>query len=341
MKCPCCESETIILRQFPEPHLFCVTCGHHRKSFRPPKDYYGKLSGRSKMLEKDLKNKIAERVKYLRPYLNNGVRILEIGCAEGALGKKIKDNFKVFYCGIEPSHDAEIAATKLDRVWKSVEKVPSKTRFDFIFLFHTLEHVDNIGRLVSTLYSLLSSQGSIVVEVPYCFGNKFLPWDHNKEHTHLFSPASISCLLEKHGFNVREISANHFESAVYNDSMRIIATKRKTFGELKNVMVNRFKQSLGDRYVIYGTGGDFKSLALPYIKAAAVAAILDSSKDKIGKRMLGKIIQGPEALVDHPNEKILIATYRYQKEIIKLLEKRGVKKTRIITLEDVLFYDEQ
>jgi FlaA1/EpsC-like NDP-sugar epimerase len=93
---------------------------------------------------------------------------------------------------------------------------------------------------------------------------------------------------------------------------------------------------LGDRYIIYGAGGDLKALVLPYIKASNVLAVIDSSKNKIGKRIIDKVVQGPEAITKYLNQRFLIATYRYQGEILKIITKKGVDKSQIITLEDIL-----
>lgn len=335
MKCPCCESDRVILYKTPELHLFCPVCLHRRKNFIPPKDYYEKLSGRSRMLEKNLERKTRERLKFLRQYLQNGMQILELGCAEGSLGEAIKRNLVVTYYGIEPSRDAEIATTKLDKVWGAVKKIPPNMQFNLILAFHALEHIRNIGHIMSKLYELLSDNGIVVIEVPNYFGNKRLPWDFNKEHIHLFNSTSISCLLEERGFNIRELSTGYYESAIYNDSMRIIACKRKRFKELKRNLADRFRQCLGDRYIVYGVGGDFEALVLPYIKASNVFGIIDTSKNKIGKRILGKCVQGSEAIVEYLNERFLIATYRYQEEILKLLDKKGIDKSHIVTLEDI------
>jgi 2-polyprenyl-3-methyl-5-hydroxy-6-metoxy-1,4-benzoquinol methylase len=335
-KCPCCLSNRIIFYKNPEPHLFCSICLHRFKNLVPARNYYKNLSGRSIMFEKSLEKKSIERQKFLGQYLKNGMQILELGCAEGALGEAIKRNFAVTYYGIEPSRDAKIARAKLDKVWESVNKISANVQFNLILAFHVLEHIHNIGNIMSKIYKLLSDNGIIVLEVPNYFGNKRLPWDFNKEHIHSFSLTSISCLLEKQGFHIKELSTGNYESAIYNDSMRIIASKRKSFQERKRSLVGRFRQYLGDRYIIYGAGGDLKALVLPYIKASNVLAVIDSSKNKIGKRIIDKVVQGPEAITKYLNQRFLIATYRYQGEILKIITKKGVDKSQIITLEDIL-----
>ena len=288
------------------------------------------------MLEENLGRKSRERLEFLEQYLQRGMLILEIGCAEGALGEVIRRNFDVAYYGIEPSLDAKIAISRLDEVWVSINKVPPNLQFDIIIAFHVFEHIHNIGNMMSKLCKLLSSNGIIIFETPNYFGNTRLPWDFNKEHIHLFSPASISCLLEKRGVGVRELSTGHYESAIYDDSMRVVGSKKKGEKELKHNFVDRLQRLLGDRYIIYGIGGDFEALVLPYVKASSVIAIIDSSKDKVGKRVIGKTVQGPGVIDDYLTEIFFIATYRYQNQIIQVLNEKGICRSHIITLQDIL-----
>lgn len=335
MKCPCCESNTAIMKKIPELHLFCKQCLHCYKRYTLHKNHYKQLSGRSRNLEKSLEKKNIERIKFIGKYLQNGIQILELGCAEGFLGEAVKRNFDINYCGIEPSRDAEIAKTKLDNVWESLKKIPPDTQFNIILAFHVLEHIRNIRVVLSKLFTLLNDDGILIMEVPNYFGNKRLPWDFNKEHIHLFSPSSISCALEKRGFKIIELKTGFYESAIYNDSIRVIAYKENSSKELKYKLIDHFQQYLGDQYIIYGIGGDFEALVLPYIKASNVIAIIDSSKNKIGRCIIGKNVQGPEAISNYQNKKILISTYKYQNEILMFLDRKGIDITNIVTLEDI------
>ena len=331
-KCPTCLSNRVVSYNNPEPHLFCTACFHRYKDSVLAKDYYNNLCGRSKMLEKSFERKNLERLKFLEVYLQKGMHLLELGCAEGALGEIVQSKYTVIYDGIEPSQDAKIAKTKLHRVWGAVREIPKNMNFDLILAFHVLEHIPNLRNTIAKLYKILSENGMMVLEVPNYYGNKHLPWDFNREHIHLFSLTSVSYLLEKHGFEIKEVSTGNYESAIYNDSMRIVVFKRNGSQERRDDLVKRFQEFLGKRYVIYGTGGDFQSLVSPYVKSGQVVAIMDSSQGKIGKRIIGKIIQGPKMVTKYLKEKFLIASYRYQDEILELLNQEGIDKSRIITL---------
>lgn len=335
MKCPCCNSKRRALVKVPEPHFFCAVCLHRSKIVSVHKRYYERLSGRSKMLEKVFKKKNAERIKFIRSYLRDRLHVLEFGCAEGSLGAAIKRNFNLNYSGVEISADGLIAKKRLDRVWQSLGKISPKESFDLVLAFHVFEHLHNIGNAVSQLHTLLSEQGIMVVEVPYYSGNKLLPWDCHREHLHSFSVASLSALLERNGFFIKEMHTGCYESGIYNDSIRVIVCKATGYRQRRDILVSRFHTLLGKKYAIYGVGGDFENLVSPYVKPGAVVAIVDGSLKNIGRKILGKAVQGPGSVAQYAKHKFLIATYRYQNEIVGLLNKEGVAHSRIITLSDI------
>jgi FlaA1/EpsC-like NDP-sugar epimerase len=114
---------------------------------------------------------------------------------------------------------------------------------------------------------------------------------------------------------------------------------RQSFSEKRRNLIKRFQELLGKCCVIYGAGGDFSTLVSPYLKSEQVVAIIDSSEEKIGKRIIGKIVQSPRMVCKYLNNKFLISSYRYQNEIQKFLKKKGVGKPQIITLEDIFRSD--
>ena len=286
MKCTACGSDRMAERKTPQPHFFCAACLYRRKKQTPHIDYYGTLSGRSKMAKNDLEKKDRERVRFLKTYLHNGMRILELGCAEGSLGKAVKNSAKVIYCGVEPSKDRASARAGFEKVWTSLKNIPSKRRFDLISAFHVIEHIPDLKDTLNSVYRLLCDDGILVIEVPNYFGNRKLPWDFHKEHIHMFGPASIACLLERHGFFIKEIVSGHYESVLYNDSIRIAAYKRTDPAKLKRDLIDRFRRLLGSRFVVYGAGGDFEALVAPYIRSSDLVAIIDSSRSRIGNKLL-------------------------------------------------------
>ena len=52
----------------------------------------------------------------ISPLLRSGMRVLEIGCAEGSLGAMVRDSVAVHYTGIKLSEDAT-SAVSLDDIF--------------------------------------------------------------------------------------------------------------------------------------------------------------------------------------------------------------------------------
>ena len=316
--------------------MFCKACCHIKKDLSLAAGYYHRQSGRSKLLEMSVAIKNGERAAFIKRFLKKGQKILELGCAEGSLGELIRRSFSVSYYGLEPSEDAKTAKLKLNGLWNSAQAIPGNFKFDLILGFHVLEHICVVEKIVPELCRLLKDDGRLVFEVPCHSGNDRVPWDFNKEHAHLFSAASLACLFENRGFEIESLTTGHYESAVYSNSIRIVARKKRASQRQKADLSQRIKRLLGRRYVVYGVGGDFRGLVSPYLVRADVRAVMDGSRGNIGKSVMGKRIEGPEAIGSYTDSKFLVATYRYQSEILEVLASRGVHKSRIVTLEDIL-----
>ncbi len=110
--------------------------------------YYESLVGRNAINQGTLETKLDDRIDSMDTLLKDGMRILEIGCAEGTLAGRIKRKFQSHYVGIEPSRDRETARFILDRVYaKHTELLADyhDVDFDLIFSFHVLEHISDVA----------------------------------------------------------------------------------------------------------------------------------------------------------------------------------------------------
>ena len=115
--CPCCAHaapealpEDATPGVVPRAFQRCGRCGHvWSLAVAPSSAYYQSLVGRNAADQATLQAKLDGRIASLRSVLRDGLRILEVGCAEGALGQRIKQEFQVHYVGLEPSKDADTA----------------------------------------------------------------------------------------------------------------------------------------------------------------------------------------------------------------------------------------
>lgn len=121
-----------------------------------------------------------EYYKCERPELANFIlagpnRVLDIGCAEGALGKSLKQRgMAQEVVGIELFKEAaKIAETRLDRVlcgdiealdWGALGL--AEGTFDYILCGDVLEHLRDPWRVLTWLTSLLKNDGKLIASVP-------------------------------------------------------------------------------------------------------------------------------------------------------------------------------
>lgn len=333
MTCPCCKNGDTYEGIGAPCTFHCRTCAHVWRNATLPTDYYGCCTGRNDNLP-DLEKKYTDRLEGIVRYLRPGQRILEVGCAEGAFGAQVKQQLALTYVGIEPSPDAEIAASRLDRVHRIPARELDLAPFDLVLAFHVLEHIEDIASEISHWRRLCKPNARLIVEVPHRSGNPLLSNDRHPEHLHQFSLASLAILLDHAGLSIIEASTGHFESTVYCDSLRIVARLEATPEQNRKELLSRFAACLAGPFVIYGVGGDFRNYVEPLLGELPVAALCDSSAGQHGK-VIGQhrvSAYDPAALAKLP---ILIASTRHAGEIRKSLLAQGVMQQAIVSLDQI------
>jgi len=330
--CPCCRGNHSCTGIPAERE--CLTCGHRWREAPLPLSHYAASQGRNAVEEKNLQRKLNDRLNTIAPFLTGGMRILEIGCAEGHLGARIKQIADVAYVGLEISADALTAGGKLDHVIQSVSADCHEAPFDLILAFHVLEHIPAILDEIGHWKRLLKPNGHLILEVPNRSGSPLLERDAHPEHVHQFTPASLAVLVQGMGFDIRQISSGHFESPVYPDSLRLIAAIARTPDDQREQLRGRFLACLGERFVVYATGGDFHNYVLPLLPVLPVAAICDTHPDRHGRAMGGFIVEpyNPGQMKGLP---VLIASNPYKEEIATQLKSLGVPETDLHGLDEI------
>ena len=98
-------------------------------------------------------------------------RVLDVGCARGYLGKKIKD-LGNYVAGIEVSEEAaQVATLVLDRVYTFNIEGPLPTdirneKFDLIIMGEILEHVFDPIEVLKNIKEISADEGEIVITTP-------------------------------------------------------------------------------------------------------------------------------------------------------------------------------
>jgi 2-polyprenyl-3-methyl-5-hydroxy-6-metoxy-1,4-benzoquinol methylase len=335
LACPCCLSgETNVPVAEEEATYRCSICSHQWHTNRLPENYYSGKEQRNMICDNVLDRKLKSRIQSISPHLYNGMRILEIGCAEGYLGAAIKRLADVEYVGIEISGDAKSASARLDAVVNLPASNFSAPAFDLVLAFHVLEHIADLEAEITHWMRLLKDDGTLILEVPNKAGHPWLSQDKNPEHLHCFSSVSLLALLQRFGLEAFQLSCGNYESPVYPDSLRIIARKSASNEARRDALIRRYNQKMGGKFVVFGTGGDFHNYVEPLIKSLPIAALCDSNSTLHGQ-LIGtqKIMPyDPVALAKLP---ILIASLRFKSEITERLILRGVPPSDIIGLDDI------
>ncbi|MDD2068794.1 class I SAM-dependent methyltransferase [Pseudomonas putida] len=313
----------------------CRLCGHRWRMPLDQAGYYETLVARNDLNTPWFKRKMRERVAAVSDLLKTGKeRVLEVGCAEGELGREIKARFAVSYEGVELSQDRVLAEQKLDRVFHTPTSQIEAAPYQLIVSFHVLEHIARPEQELAAWSSLLGADGRVLIEVPNQAGHPLLASDRNLEHLHQFTPASLTLLLARCGFSCDGVSVGHYESPVYSDSIRIVARLQLGAERREQLLLQRFRERTGGPFLVYGIGGDYLNYLAPLAESLDIHALLDSSEAKWGQR-LGKHVvcaYDPQAHAELP---IVICSIRFAAEIRQHLLNLGIAAQRIIGLDSI------
>ncbi len=180
-------------------------------------------------LSKEYKNKPdgyygLDRVEMLPFIPSKALRILDIGCADGAFGKMLKkENSEIIVWGIEPHIEAAKRANQvlnkvINGVFEDNLSELEKQKFDVIVFNDVIEHLVSPDKTLKLCHKYLDEKGYIVASIPNILFYPILreilvtqDWryrDHGTlDNTHLkfFTKKSIIRLFEENGYEIKKI----------------------------------------------------------------------------------------------------------------------------------------
>ena len=142
--------------------------------------------------------------------------LLEIGAGDGLFLKTVRQHKP----GLHLTAMDKDQNSRPSRVKNSDENVDSlenlirnNQRFDFICLFHVMEHIEAPLDFLETVKELMSAQSTLIIEVPSLFDpllsifqcEAFSDFYFSRQHPYVFSPPSLQRLMEYGGFQTAEI----------------------------------------------------------------------------------------------------------------------------------------
>jgi len=153
-------------------------------------------------------------IKKINNIINKDDDVMEIGSYYGAFGSEIKDNVNS-YTGLELSNHASNYSKEkfnLNVVNKSIYEYFEKNekKFDIIFMFDVLEHLDDPNAILNLCSKNLKKNGRLILSpmnMDSIFAKitgKYYPWIIPM-HKFYFSDSSVKKYLNKNNLNLKEI----------------------------------------------------------------------------------------------------------------------------------------
>jgi len=346
----------------------CVRCGAcfadgipeqatFERYYRDASKYEG--SGADASLPAATLARFRAEVADMAPHLSSPTaRVLEVGCATGALLGMLKAHGFAHVSGLDPSPAcAAIAAQKYGvRVHTGDLSAAGFTalsgeRYDMIILIAVLEHVRDIGATLARLRSVLAPEGLLFVEVPdasrFERGQDAPFQEFSVEHINYFSGRSLAGVVEHGGFStvaLIESDRPHTDTStapcvsgvfrvsdapsgdVANDrSARAALARYVEQSEQRERPMRGFVARLADTQqplVVWGCGTlTLRLLATSELGRANIVAFVDGNRRWWGKSLRGITIHAPHELQGR-SEPILVSSVGHQQAIAAHIERQ-------------------
>ncbi len=286
----------------------------------------------------------------------SGKKLLEIGCGNGTLLNELKKK-EAIVKGIEIGPQANVAIEKygLEIHKEILSKEIISEKFDCIFSYGCLEHIDDLGSFFEQSRACLKNNGLFFHLVPNS-ELSFLEFnlDHLiHQHINYFTPRNGVKLFHSQGFinssisltkNKNELMIWGFldEKTTYKWPLEIQKEELnnlKKYGNGLNIKQNNIKMKL-DEMINKGESIGFYAGGEEYgynYKNFKNIRYFDGDEYKVGMKWLSGLprIEPPKNLVKNKVDKLIICRPHYFEDIYNNLVKMGVNPETIINIEEL------
>jgi SAM-dependent methyltransferase len=159
---------------------------------------------------------------YLKPYLNNETRLLELGCGVGELLQLLSND--VWYCfGIELNSqfiDFINKELNIKSAYGNYCEMEFETKFNLIVSLYTIDHMYDTLEVIQKFYKDLEPDGLLYLELPNdeqalrtklpeSTRKNFEQFMYQEAHYYSFTFETISMILEQTGLQILDTSCRH------------------------------------------------------------------------------------------------------------------------------------
>jgi len=285
-------------------------------------------------------------------------KVIEIGCNDGYLMKRLRDKGSNLVFGYEPSFQLQQAYQESDipvaRTFFSSDNLGECPILpaDVIIIRHVLEHINDLHGFMDAVCSALTDTGVLIIEVPDVDAilSNGLYFHFYHEHLSYFSLFSLEKLFDQYGFQI----SMHKRVSIHGGSLYLVckrtprtdtsimnsiretnhleklcrdfAVDMKTYlGELE--MFLKQQRAEGVRFVGFGAAHRTNIVcSLAKITRDQIEYLVDNNHYLHGLFTPGTHLQiyDPIKLCQEPTDAIIIFATSFEEEIVK--EQRAIRE---------------
>lgn len=335
---------------------FCNNCGFiYNTTFDTSIDYYTKgyedQQGFSPTFKKFITG-ICNRI--IDKYDLRNKDVIEIGCGKGdfiSLLCELGDNRGI---GIDPAYVPGRVQPNpnLKFISEFYQEKHGDLPVDFICCRHTLEHIHDTGNFLKTIRDSIGERKDIVVffEVPSILRILKIQafWDIFYEHCTYLSPGSLGKLFRLNRFEVLDMYLEYDDQYLFIEARPVdeisemvhpleedvdeLSKLTRNFTVEVNRQLDNWRNDLkamkeaGKKIIIWGGGSKSVGFLTNLDGINAIDHVVDINPHMQGNYIPGIGIQylGPDDLVKHKPDVVIIMNSVYKEEIGKMLNERGL-----------------
>jgi len=287
---------------------------------------------------------------YLFKHFNfkNDSKILEIGFGSGIILKKLTEHGIENLSGIDPGNHSRVSG--LENINLVTDFFPStkiQGKFDLIFSFLVLEHIEDPLEYLKNIISQLAENGKIIIGVPNC-GPYIEEGDLSMfihEHFNYFTAESIIHLVSKVNFKIEDLSVIEGSFVITiskNGKINQLTgnpVSQKQFYEKVETFLKKFttltSEYQKDNLVIYAP---IRAMNALFLTGKKHFRLVDDNSELHNRYLpfLSSSVESFDEMAKKPPGCILIFSRTFAERIKKKCESDPrLKNVRVLTLSDL------